>query len=59
MQTLTLEVTIDEANLILEALGQRPFIEVYQLVQKIQSQAEDQVNQTNMLDDGIQGEDGD
>lgn len=43
MSTLALEVTIDEANLILEGLGQLPFIRVYSLITKIQEQAAKQL----------------
>jgi hypothetical protein len=44
MQELNLKVTIDEANLILEALGQMPFAKVYEIVGKIQEQASQQLN---------------
>ena len=44
MNEIRLTVTIDEANLILEALGQLPFAKVYALVGKIQEQASRQLN---------------
>ncbi len=44
MQELELKVTVDEANLILEALGNMPFKQVYALVGKIQEQANRQLN---------------
>jgi hypothetical protein len=44
MKEISLEMTIDEANLILEALGQLPFIKVYQLIGKLQEQARRQLN---------------
>jgi len=43
-QTLTLNVTVDEANLILEGLGTIPFARVYTLVNKLQEQATQQMN---------------
>lgn len=44
MQEITLTVTIEEANLILEALGDRPFKTVFSLIGKIQAQAAGQLN---------------
>lgn len=38
-----LQVTLDEANLILEGLGNLPFARVYGLVAKIQEQASGQL----------------
>jgi hypothetical protein len=43
MKEITLQITIDEANLILEALGSLPFIKVYALIGKIQGQAGQQI----------------
>jgi len=43
MNKLKLEFTIDEVNLILEALGQQPFARVYQLIGRVQEQARAQV----------------
>jgi hypothetical protein len=42
-KTLQLELTINETNLILEALGQQPFKLVYELIHKIQRQAQEQL----------------
>ena len=39
LQEITLKVTTDEANLILEALGNLPFVRVYALIGRIQQQA--------------------
>ena len=47
MQEITLNVTIEEANLILEALGEMPFKKVYPLISKIQNQASDQIQANN------------
>ncbi|MEM9023115.1 MAG: hypothetical protein AAGB22_05205 [Bacteroidota bacterium] len=43
MQPLKFEVTLDEANLIIKALSQRPFAEVYELVGKLNAQANEQL----------------
>ena len=44
MKTIKLEITIDEANVILEGLGQLPFVQVYELIGKLQEQARNQLN---------------
>ncbi len=44
MQTINVSVTVDETNLILEALGAMPFARVYELVDKIQRQAQEQID---------------
>jgi hypothetical protein len=38
MKEITLTITVDEANQILEALGYRPFRDVFSLINKIQNQ---------------------
>jgi len=38
-QEIPLKLTLEEINLVLKALGDRPFKEVYQLIGKINSQA--------------------
>lgn len=43
MNTIKLELDIDETNLILEALGQLPFARVYTLIARIQEQARTQL----------------
>jgi hypothetical protein len=43
MKEILLKVTIDEANLMLEGLGNLPFVKVYALIGKIQEQAGQQV----------------
>lgn len=45
MEQITFELTIQEANRILEALGQLPYVQVHQLIHKLQSQAEAQLNE--------------
>ncbi len=44
MKDINLKVTIDEANVILEGLGQLPFAKVYTLVAKLQEQAAEQLD---------------
>lgn len=39
MKDIRLEMSLDEANLILEGLGHLPFIKVYELISKVQRQA--------------------
>lgn len=48
MKTITLNITVDEANIILDALGQQPFVKVYSLIGKIQQQASEQVNDAEL-----------
>jgi hypothetical protein len=43
MNTITLTLTIDETNLVLDGLGRMPFAKVYAVVGKIQQQAKAQV----------------
>ena len=40
---IQLRLTTDEANILLEALGALPFVKVYTLIGKIQSQASAQL----------------
>ena len=44
VKEISLKVTLDETNLILEGLGNLPFAKVYALVAKIQGQAQQQLN---------------
>jgi hypothetical protein len=43
MKKLQLELTIEETNLILEALGAMPFARVYTLIGRIQESAREQI----------------
>lgn len=43
MNNLRLELSIDDTNLILEALGNLPFARVFQLIGRVQEQARAQV----------------
>jgi len=53
MSEIELKVTIDEANLILEGLGQMPFARVYGLVAKLQEQAAQQLNREEQTTSGV------
>ncbi len=43
MKEIQLKLSINETNLILEALGELPFVKVHQLISKIQQQAATQL----------------
>ncbi|MBD1857658.1 MULTISPECIES: hypothetical protein [Leptolyngbya] len=45
MEQLSLNLTVQEINLILDALGEQPYKQVFPLVEKIKAQAEAQVRQ--------------
>jgi len=45
MKPIQLALTLDEVNMILEALGQLPFVKVHQLIGKIHQQAEAQLRE--------------
>ncbi len=49
VKTLDLRVTVDEANLILEGLGEMPFRRVYALVARLQRQAGRQLGEPALL----------
>ncbi|MEO9852352.1 MAG: hypothetical protein ABJH72_17065 [Reichenbachiella sp.] len=44
MKEVSLKLSIDEANAVLNALGNLPFVQVNQLINKIQLQAGQQLN---------------
>ena len=46
MEQLTLNLTVEEINKILEALGDQSYKEVFELINKIQQQAQAQLQQT-------------
>jgi hypothetical protein len=43
---MKLELTINEINMILQALGNAPYAQVFELVEKIRTQAQAQVQTT-------------
>ncbi len=54
MKDIKLIISVDEANLILDALGQQPFVKVFGLIQKIQQQASEQLNGESQQQPGMQ-----
>ncbi|MEM9982596.1 MAG: hypothetical protein AAF734_08875 [Bacteroidota bacterium] len=48
--TVKLEITLKEANIIFKALGKLPFNEVYELIGKLNNQANTQLRQRNEKD---------
>ena len=40
---ITLELTVDEVNVVLRCLGKHPFDEIAQLIGKIKTQGEEQI----------------
>jgi len=47
MQNITLTLSLDEVNVILEALGQQPYVSVSQVIATIQEQASAQLQQNS------------
>lgn len=43
MQPITLSLTLDEVNTVLEGLGQMPYVRVHLLIAKLQQQASAQL----------------
>lgn len=43
MKEINFLLTLEEANQILAALGQGPYLQVYRLIEKIQQQAQEQL----------------
>jgi len=43
MKNIQLDLTIEETNLVLEALGAMPFARVYALIGRIQERAREQI----------------
>lgn len=46
VEQISINLTIEEVNKILESLGQCPYVEIFQLINKIKSQAEAQIQAT-------------
>ncbi len=42
---IVFEITLEEANLIFKALGKQPFAEVFELIGKLNEQANQQLSQ--------------
>jgi hypothetical protein len=47
MNAVNLELSLEETNLVLEALGAMPYVRVYTLVAKVQKQAQDQLRDSS------------
>jgi hypothetical protein len=45
MQEIKLTLSLAEVNQVLEALGQMPYIQVYELISSIQQQAQPQLSE--------------
>jgi hypothetical protein len=50
MKEITLTFSLDEVNIILEALGSRSYISVFALIEKIQAQAQTQLANNEAAD---------
>ncbi len=50
MNTIKLQLTLEETNLILNALGDQPYKQVFQLIQSLQQQAAQQIESENNPD---------
>jgi hypothetical protein len=46
-QLITLQLTLNDINLVLESLGQMPFVQVHQLIGNIQQQAAGQLGEAS------------
>lgn len=53
MEQISINLTIEEVNKILESLGQRPYVEVFELINKIQGQAQAQLQAQKMREQGL------
>lgn len=51
MKEINLTLTIEEANLILESLGNMPFKTVFSLINKIQTQAASQLQENGQMNE--------
>ena len=56
MREIDLRISVDEVNLILEALGDLPFVKVYTLIGKIQQQANQQISAAERPSDAANGQ---
>ncbi len=48
-QTISLSLTIPEANIVMAGLGKLPFEAVFEVIGKIRQQAEHQIQQTQQM----------
>lgn len=47
MKDIELVLTLDEVNVLIEALGKEPFIKVYKIMEKLHLQTSSQMQQPN------------
>lgn len=47
MQKITLSLTLEETNLIIKSLAKEPFQDVFELIGKINEQADEQIKKSN------------
>ena len=50
MKDITINFSVDEINIVLNALSNRPYMEVYQLIEKIQSEGNKQLEESSEHD---------
>lgn len=48
-QNIKMELSVEEVNIVLNALSSRPYIEVAELIAKIQTEGERQIAQINYV----------
>lgn len=46
---MKLELSLEEINIIMTAMGNMPYVQVVGLVEKVRSQVQPQINETNAL----------
>ena len=56
MEQISLNLTLEEVNEILESLGKRPYIEVFELINKIQGEAQAQLQAQKMRQQELNGQ---
>jgi len=50
MKEINLKLTVDDTNMVLNALGKLPFIQVQELIVKVQTQAQKQIKEDEKKD---------
>jgi hypothetical protein len=55
-QPIKLELSLEELNKVLTALGNLPYVQVFELIANIQQQAEGQLQKKNVRANGISAE---
>lgn len=56
MQNVNLTLTVQEVNAVLAALGNMPYAQVFELVQKVASQAQPQVQAQPVTEEQTNGD---